>query len=234
MGQVESRAVNSHVSWAPRTGSAVEGAEQVAALHNFPPDAEGLFCMGSRMHRSATMRDRTVSLLVLQVSDLAEVVLIFGREAAERVVDTVMTELTHVSARRGYALRTGADTFALLMPDVSGEDMHGALQVRLGKACAVEIDVDGHELLLVPDVIARTLSRSDSVRTAFESLCRMLAAERHLNVAICGRADRELHDRTIPIPIAPRTNVAATPRACQLARHQATIPMGIAADGGRA
>lgn len=236
MDLVKPRAATDDVSWTPRfrprNPNALKETGQVAALHNFPPDAEALFGMGARMHRAAMMRGGSVSLLVLQVQDLPEVELIFGRDAAERVVHAVMAELTHISAQRGHVLRTSADTFALLMPDVSGEDLHGALQVRLGKACAVESDIDGQELLLVPDVMARTLSKSDSVRAAFESLCRMLAAERRLNVASCAHLSRERHDRTIPMPIAPQRHAVPTPRAADAARYPATIPMDISGARG--
>jgi hypothetical protein len=228
MSQVERSAVIEHVSWAPRftlgMQPTLQGAEQGAALHKFPPDVDALFTMGTRMQRAAAVRGTTVGVLVLQVTDLPEVDLVFGRDAAERVVDFVMTELTHISARKGYAVRTSADTFALLMPEVSGRDIHRALQARLGQACALELEIRGHELLLVPDLMARTVSKTESVRAAFESVCRMLAAERRMNARGAEYARHERVVPTVPMPLAPVPDVAAANDYS----FPATVRMGLA------
>jgi hypothetical protein len=224
------RATNiEHVTWAPRftVGRPLppQATEHLAAPGMWPPQADALFTTGTRLQRVAAARGGTVSLLVLQTIDLPEVEAVFGLKATERVVDFVLTELMRICAREGCAFRTSVDTFALLMPAMSGQDIHRALQARLGKGCVIELEIDGHELLVVPDLVVRTISKSESVRSAFESMCRMLSAERRMNFNVRQYASHESEVRTVPMPVPPPVHLAA---ANETYSFPATVRMGIA------
>jgi GGDEF domain-containing protein len=155
-------------------------AEARKTADTYPPDAQALFHVGERMLVAARQHCQAVSLLVLQFPDLFELARLFGKRAAGEVVADVMTELTRISGRTGLAVRVTADTFAMLMPNTTGQELHRALQLRMGKSCAVEFELGDQEILLIPHVQARTIAASDTVQHAYITLCRFIDCERRL------------------------------------------------------
>ena len=159
---------------------AVAEAQSAARPREYPPDQDALFAAGEAMLAAARRHHQSLSLLVLQLPDLAELDLVFGRDAADKAIDGVLTQLTAICHRKGLLARPGTDTFALLMPGVSGEELHRALQRRLGKACSIEFEFDDEDILLVPEVLAHTIGPLESVREAYQGLCLLFERERHL------------------------------------------------------
>jgi hypothetical protein len=119
-----------------------------------------------------------ITVLVMQVADIVELELVFGREAAEEAIDQALGRLTRVARGRGTALRTASDTFALLMPDVEPHTLVHAVEAALGPTRCIEFELDGDEIVVVPELVARALEPGECAASAHDVLCRDLARAR--------------------------------------------------------
>ena len=190
----------------PRPGSAVSRFD---ATTNSAADMDVMCVVGEKMLRTARRLQQPLSVLVLQLHDLPELELVFGSRAAQEVVAKTMAKLVHLSPRKGLAVHTGPDTFALLMPDTEDDAAWAAVEARLGNLCAFEFDVDGEELVLVPEVMIGTVDGTESVREAYERLCRGLAKARlwEQRRQTYLRRERESHTRPMRLyPAEPQTS----------------------------
>lgn len=167
-----------------------------------------LFAVGQDMQRAAAARGQVLGILVLKMSDLRELRGLFGRQAAEEMIAEVLAQLTVVAAgRAGVAVRTSPDTFALLVPGATGAEVHGTLRARLGQACSIEFERGGEEILLVPDVHARTIGDSESVADAYCAVCRTIESVRQMEESRCDSLRREREALTVPgelVAMSPR------------------------------
>jgi GGDEF domain-containing protein len=175
------------------------------ALQGPPADKQAMCETGEQMLRSARKRDEPFSILVLELFDLPELELVFGQHAACEAVNGVMNELEQVSGTRGFVARADPDTFVLLMPGTRSEDLMQSLRARMGKACCIEFEVDGEEIVEVPDVMARTLSPTDTVEESYRTMRNVMEADRRLEE--CRRLhllrERESYTApTVPPPAA--------------------------------
>jgi hypothetical protein len=156
------------------------------------PDLKAL-----RAAADALRRRGAVSMLVMQVADIVELELLFGPDAVEEVVEEVLAQLTRAAGGRGRALRTGPDTFVLLMPGAAADELVRAVQAGLGRTRCIELELDGEEIILVPDVMARTVGKGEAVAAAYESVCgdlaRLRADEQQRREYL--RRERESHSR---------------------------------------
>jgi GGDEF domain-containing protein len=166
--------------------------------------------MGGKMLRTARRLQQPLSVLVLQLYDLPELEVVFGSRAAKEVVAKTMAKLVHLSPRDGFAVHTGPDTFALLMPDTEDDDALGAVEAFLGKPCALEFDVDGEELVLVPEVMVGTVNGTESVQEAYERLCRDIAKARLWEQRRQKYLRRERESHTRPMGLYPAKPQDAT------------------------
>lgn len=173
------------------------------------PDPALLRTAGEQVLRTARALGRTPALAVMQIDDLPELELVFGRRGVERVIQAVMAGLTRAAAGHGLVVRTAADTFALLMPGGGAGAAIAALQARFGKPCTIEIGFGRDEILAVPDVMVHPLGPQDSVAQVYADLCRYVAKARKHRQAIrdlpqraaCGSvAGSSPIDRPTPAP----------------------------------
>lgn len=164
-------------------------------LHLPEPDEELLSVVGEKMVAAARASGQPITLVVMQVYDLPEVELVFGRSAAEEVIDEVMTQLTRMAARKGFVVRSKADTFALLIPGMNAQATMAALGARFGRPCAIEFELGEDEILLVPDVKVHTLDAGESLREVYTRVGRLIARERGREQLRCEylRSEREAH-----------------------------------------
>lgn len=142
------------------------------------PDLALLHADGDKLLQAAHALGRTPALAVMQIDDLPELELVFGRRGVDRVIQAVMTGLAQAAAGQGLVVRTAADTFALVMPGGGAGAAIAALQARFGKPCTIEIGFGRDEILVVPDVMVHPLGPQDSVPQAYADLCRYLAKAR--------------------------------------------------------
>lgn len=182
------------------------------------PDKQAPYVAGKRMPRPVRRRQRALAMLMLQLYDLPELELVFGTDAVQEVSDRAMAALEGVAGRTGFAVRTAPDTFALLMPDAKAEEVLEALQDRLGKPCCIEFELDGEEILTLPDVLARAVSNTETVEDVHESLRRDIANARGAEACRQDylRRERESHTRPAQLTTRDMPNEAAP---------QKTVPM---------
>lgn len=174
-------------------------------LHVPEPDQQLLSVVGEKMLRTARAAGQPQTLVVMQVYDLPEVELVFGRAAAEETIDEVMTKLTRVATRKGLVVRSAADTFALLVPGSGSEATTAAVAARFGKPCVIEFELDGAEILLVPDFQVHTFESGESVQEVYARLCRVIAKGRGQEQGRCEylRKEREAYTRPMGLSLKP-------------------------------
>ncbi|MHB1122217.1 MAG: hypothetical protein ACYC0T_05775 [Ramlibacter sp.] len=150
------------------------------------PDLALLHAGGEKLLQAARALDRTPALAVMQIEDLPELELVFGRRGVHRVIQAVMSGLTRAAAGHGLVVRTAADTFALVMPGGGAGAAIAALQARFGKPCTIEIGFGRDEILVVPDVMVHPLGPQDSVAQVYADLCRYVTKARKHRQTIRG------------------------------------------------
>lgn len=168
----------------PRRCTIARAVEQAPGLDFEPaaapePDLALLYADGERLLQAARALGRTPALAVMQIEDLPELELVFGRSGADRVIAAVMTGLTRAAGGRGLVVRTAPDTFALLMPGGGAGAAVAALKAKFGKPCTLEIGFGRDEILVVPDVMVHPVGPQDSIAQVYEDLCRYIAKARH-------------------------------------------------------
>lgn len=167
----------------PRRGTPNGAPDQVTGIDlDAPaipePDLGLLHADGEKLLEEARALGRTPALAVMQIDDLPELELVFGRRGVDRVIEAVMSGLTRAAAGQGLVVRTAADTFALVMPGGGAGAAIAALQARFGSPCAIEIGFGRDEILVVPDVMVHPLGPQDSVAQVYTDLCRYVTKAR--------------------------------------------------------
>lgn len=149
-------------------------------------------------------RATAIALLVMQVADIVELELVFGREAADAAIDEVFTHLTRAAGGRGRVVRTEPDTFVLVMPDADIEQLVANVQAGLGRSRCIEFEFDGDEIILVPDVMGRIVAAGETVPAAYEAVRGDLVRTRGLEQQRRDYLRRERESHTRPAPLQPR------------------------------
>lgn len=150
------------------------------------PDLALLHTGGEKLLEAARALGRTPALAVMQVDDLPELELVFGRPGVDRVLQAIQSGLTRVAAGQGLVVRTAADTFALLTAGGGAGAAIAALQARFGKPCTIELGFGRDEILVVPDVMVHPVGPQDSVAQVYADLCRYVAKARKHRQAVLG------------------------------------------------
>ncbi len=190
------------------------------------PDRKLLCDVGEKMLRKSA--GQPLTLVVMQVYDLPEVELVFGGTAAARAIHEVMIQLTRVATRKGFLVRSAADTFALLMPGTGAEATVSVLNERFGNPCAIEFEADGDEVLLVPDVRVHTLGAGESLQRVYERVCKLIAKERGREELRCDYIRKEREAHTLPMGLTSEAHPAPI-RKAHYPELPATIPVPMGA-----
>jgi len=114
-------------------------------------DRYSLLAAGNRLQRGSR---RDAAVLLFDFEDLPELSALYGDRARRDAVRQVAQELQRVAGEQGLAARTGASQFTLLLPDCSRQEAIARAVRELGTPCRIELDLDGGEAVLVPDVLA--------------------------------------------------------------------------------
>lgn len=202
-------------------------ADHSASRPTYPSDAQSLFLAGEKMLRAARRGGQSLALIVLELPDLAELEIVFGRDAADAAVHAVMQELSSLAGSKGIAARTSGDTFALLMPAMTGTTLQRALRARTGPACCVEFELAEYDIMLEPAVQAGTVAITDSLEKTYGVLCRTIASERHIEDMRRDRDGRRCNPSSRPVGLRP------TRKEAPLRNPDATMPATIVMPIGR-
>lgn len=140
---------------------------------------EQLASVGERLLRRSQRAEQPLSVVVFELPQLPELRSSEGVEAARHAVETLTRQLQLLALPAGWTARTAKTAFVVLMPCTGGAQATAAVRDALGWPCRIEIEVNGKELALVPEVRLATLGREGrSVEEAYASMRRDIAQER--------------------------------------------------------
>ena len=142
-------------------------------------DHEGLLAAGNRLLARAP--DSSASLVVFDFEDLAELREVYGRRARRRAAQQVADDLRLVAGAQGLVARTGRAQFTLLLPDCHRQQALDRATRVLGSPCRVELDLDGGEAVLVPDLLIDEFTAANGGLAALQQQlgARLAAHRRH-------------------------------------------------------
>jgi GGDEF domain-containing protein len=187
-------------------------------------DRQTMRAVGARMLRVTRSRNQALSVLVLQLYDLPELQLVFGTGAAAQLVDEAVSSLLDIAGHEGFATRTGPNVFTLLMPGADAETVLDALHTKLGTPCCIEFELDGDEILSVPEVAVRTVGVAESVEDVCEAISRDIAKAREHEERRRKYLRRERESHTGAVRLQPKT-AAEIKRQTYWPPLPATIPV---------
>ena len=216
----------------PRPCALPEAAEPAATLDLEPaavpePDLPLLLASGETMLHEARALGRTPALAIMQIDDLPETELVFGRAGVDKVMAAVITGLGRASGGRGLVVRTAADTFALLVPGGGAGAAIAALQARFGKPCTIEVGFGRDEILVVPDVMVHPVGPQDSIAQVYADLRRYIAKARKHRQTIQDCLPQRPACGSVPVS-SPVDFALPAPQQQYYPPQPATIPVPLA------
>ncbi len=120
-------------------------------------DRYSLLAAGNRLQRGSR---RDAAVLLFDFEDLSELSELYGDSARRDAVRQVAQGLQRVAGEQGLAARTGASQFTLLLPGCNRQQAIARAVRELGTPCRIELDLDGGEAVLVPDVLAEDFPKA--------------------------------------------------------------------------
>lgn len=174
-------------------------------------------------------RDRvTVTVLLFELHDLAELECVFGSGAAREAIEQATTRLERIAGRQGSVLRTGPTLFTVLLPDTDKEDALDLLRGAFGQSCSLELEADGEDVVLVPEFALRILSTETlPLVDVHHGLCceiRQGRAREQQRQEYLQR-ERESHSRPMTLSDAPELLPERAPQAEPYPRIPMTMPV---------
>jgi GGDEF domain-containing protein len=137
----------------------------------------------------------------MQLPELREFNELFGKSAGDAAARRAFSELLRVAGTEGIPARTEADTFALFMPRHTAEELTELFERTVGRAFSIEFESHGHEVLLLPEVLARRVRSDETIASAYQTLCHDIAQTRNCEQRrqTYLRKERESHTRPSPL-----------------------------------
>lgn len=182
----------------------------------------GLMALGQSMLDDARGSQKALGFIVFDFNDLPEVRAIYGARIAGLLARQIVRKLKAIAGAQGLVARTGKAQFAVLLPGHSRERALKAVQRVLGHPARVELDVNGEEIVVVPEVIADNIAPGDeAIAQLHREMLRELEQQRIDEARRCHylQRERERHSRPMRLPSIAAQAVVAT------ARHASTMPM---------
>lgn len=140
---------------------------------------------------------RPAAVAVFGCDDLLEIQNIYGKRVSREMVRRVVRQLGVVAGERGFAARTGAAEFTVVLPGATRERVLAAVRQAFGTPTRVEYEFRDGEIMVVPDVLIGIAREGEDVGALQAALSRRLQWDRayeerrreHL------RRERERHSR---------------------------------------
>ncbi|RYG12218.1 MAG: diguanylate cyclase [Burkholderiales bacterium] len=186
----------------------------------------GLLTRGGVLLNDARRSGKALGLVVLAFNDLPEVRAIYGAHVAGMLRKQIVKKLKAVAGPQGLVARTGRTQFAVLLPGQSRERALKAAHRVLGLPARVELDSNGEEIVLVPELIAENIAPGDeSIDCLHSEMLRELQQQRADEARRCHylQRERERHSRPMHLVALPSHSGVV------LARHANTVPMPLSA-----
>lgn len=138
---------------------------------SFSANRAALAEIGDAMLAQSRRDGEPLSVIVFDQSDLPELRSIFGSAAVRQMVARIGATLDALAGRRGFAVRTEATEFTVLIPGHDVEQALARIRQTLGDSYAIEVGAQHDEILLVPDFLARTVpADAASVEEVYQSM----------------------------------------------------------------
>lgn len=166
-------------------------------------DACAAFRHGDEFLQRCRQERIPVAVLVFELHDLPELECVFGPQAARSAIDHAAVRLQCIAGTAGKVLRTDPTRFIVLLPDVDKVDVMELLHGTLGQSCSLELEVDGEDLVLMPEFAIRIVSAEALalVDVQHELCCEIWEARaREQQRRDYLHRERESHSRSMPLP----------------------------------
>lgn len=148
-----------------------DAGKTAGTARSFSSNRAALADLGNTMLAQSCRDGEPLSVVVFDQSDLPELGSIFGSEAARHMVARIGATLHALAGSRGFAVRTGATEFTVLMPGHDVEQALACIRQALGDSYAIEVGAQHDEILLVPDFLARTVpADAESIEDVYRSM----------------------------------------------------------------
>lgn len=174
--------------------------DRSTALYNL----RGLFEHGQDMLSTCSRDGKPLSMVLLDCADLQEIRTIYGASTGVAVMGEVIRRLQMVAGERGLVVRATATEFVLVLPRTGCEKSLEAVWRAFGKPARVECELDGDEIVMVPELLAQEVCQEfDTIAMAYTAMHDRMTAHRE-EVARRQRyltRERERHSR--PAALVP-------------------------------
>lgn len=213
-------------------GSAVAARRRVGIAPALRDESTGLLNRsgflehGGHVLEQARRNGRALAFVVFDFADLREVRAIYGAHIAARLVRQITNKLKAVGGAHAEVARTGKWQFAVLLPGQSQERALDAVHRVLGYPARIELDSDGEEIVLMPDVLADNIAAGDEpLAQLHRELLRELDQQRARELRRCNYLQRERERHSRPMALHPLPEQTFVPAA----RYADTVPLPVIA-----
>lgn len=180
---------------------------------------------GNRMIAQCRRTNQALSVIVFEQSDLPELQCIFGEAVAQQMAAKLAGTLQTMVKSKGLAVRTDPTVFTVLLPGFGLDRTLALIKEAFGDTLAIEFDVEGDDVVLVPDFLVQTVrSETTSIKDVYTDLRKAIKRsqdneerrQRYL------KRERESHSsKAMPLMESDSTYPHAP-------RHELTVPVPLA------
>ena len=128
--------------------------DRPTALYN----KAGLLRHGEPLVASFTKEKKPVSLVVFNCSDLRKVHDVHGRRAGRKALAAVVRDLVAIAGDQGFASRTGAMEFTLVLPGIGHDRAVRMVEKQLGTPPRITVPSGSAQAVVEPSWMVRAVS----------------------------------------------------------------------------
>jgi GGDEF domain-containing protein len=193
---------------------------------NWLRDKQAMLALGDEMLSRSRRDNQPLSVVVLDVKDLPQRTRVFGTDIAGQFVSHALSKLNGIATSTGFAARTGATVFTVLLPGFGHDRAATAIHEALGNPCRIEFDAGNGDAVVVPEFMVQTVSRETaSIEEVYQSLRRNISQTRINNQRRQNHLGREPESRPQPKELLLAGASTSSQGARQAVFWVATTPM---------
>jgi GGDEF domain-containing protein len=167
----------------------------------------GFAAHGDELMAACRRDKRPLSVAVFDCADLLEVREIYGSRVARKLMERTVRKLGSLCARQGFAARTGAAEFTVLLPGMGRDKALASIARLLGNPMRIELDAGDSEIVMVPGFMVEAVGPDvSSIMEMHEELRRDLAQVEHTEQRRRRylQRERESHSRPMGVGASER------------------------------